>query len=159
MTSGLIQTITFVLFFSLSISCTGGSSSSSHNKTNDNYMYVDGDYYAEVKYYNPKTGKRSTYTLKVEVKNDKLVKIYWSNGGWLDDSHFTPPDISSGIAFFTSDRDYRYVVTILEDVEVEEDDDRICSLCGSRKYSIDDYCDDCQEEEDNIYDYLNDDDN
>ncbi|GHV17320.1 hypothetical protein FACS1894179_09050 [Bacteroidia bacterium] len=104
--------IYLILLFSLS-SCTGRSSSSSHNNTNDKYTYVDGDYYAEVKYHNPKTGTRSIYTLKVRIKEDKLVTIYWTNGGWLDDSHFTPPDINTGEASFTTDRKYKYDVKII----------------------------------------------
>ncbi|GHV38880.1 hypothetical protein FACS1894179_02950 [Bacteroidia bacterium] len=146
--------ILLILLFSLS-SCTGRSSSSSYNNTKDDYTYVDGDYYAEVKYHNLKTGTRSTYTLKVKIKEDKLVTIYWNNGGWLDNSHFTPPDISTGNATFTSDRDYRYEVTILEEADnslyddgQEEEDDNTCSLCGDYKYSVDEYCDDCQKKED-----------
>ena len=92
----------FILF--LFLSCKGNS-----NK----YVYSDGEYNAEINYYNPKTGSKSTYILKVEIEDNKLVKIYWSNGGWLDDSHFIPPDISSGVARFTSDREYRYNVKIL----------------------------------------------
>lgn len=151
--------IHFMLLFSLS-SCTGRSASiASYNNTKDNYTYVDGDYYAEVKYHNPKTGTRSTYILKVRIKEDKLVTIYWANGGWLDNSHFTPPDISTGSATFTSDRDYRYEVTILSeadnstqhyyDDELEEDDENVCPLCGDYKYSVDEYCDDCQKKENN----------
>ncbi|MFV0312923.1 MAG: hypothetical protein ACK5KN_14915 [Dysgonomonas sp.] len=113
MNQKLTYIITLLLLFSLS-SCTGRSSSSSNDNTKDKYTYVDGDYYAEVKYYNPKTGTYSTYTLKVRIKEDKLVTIYWANGGWLDDSHFTPPDISTGKASFTTDRDYRYKVKIIE---------------------------------------------
>lgn len=92
----------FVLF--LLLSCRGNS-----NK----YVYSDGDYNAEINYYNPKTGSKSAYTLKVEIEDDKLVKIYWSNGGWLDDSHFTPPDISTGKAFFISDKGYKYRIRVL----------------------------------------------
>ena len=79
--------------------------------------YTDGDYYAEVKYHNPKTDKKSTYTLKVRVEDSKLIRMYWSNGGWLDDSHFTPPDISSGEAKFTTDKKYIYRVKIIERVK------------------------------------------
>lgn len=75
---------------------------------------ANGTHCAEVKYYNPKTGTRSVYTLKVEVKKNKLAVIYWPSGGWLDDSHFTPPDISDGTASFTSDKNVKYEVTIVE---------------------------------------------
>lgn len=113
MTQRLTYIITLLLLSSLP-SCTGRSSNSTYSNTKDKYTYVDGDYYAEVKYYNPKTETRSTYTLKVRVKEDKLVTLYFPNGGWLDDSHFTPPDICTGTASFISDRDYRYDVKIIE---------------------------------------------
>lgn len=141
--------IYLILLFSLS-SCTGRSSSSSYDSTKNKYTYVDGDYYAGVKYYNPKTGTHSTYTLKVNIKEDKLVTLYFTNGGWLDDSHFTPPDISSGTAKFKTDRNYRYEVTMLERVEDESyqgQDDNKCPKCGYHKYSWDELCDDCQKEE------------
>lgn len=78
------------------------------------YGYSDGTYTAEVDYYNPDTGTSSTYTLDVDVENNELVKIHWNNGGWLDDTHFTPVDISDGDASFTSDRGYEYTVRLLE---------------------------------------------
>lgn len=87
-------------------------------QNNDDYfstqVYEDGTYEAKIEYYNPKTGTYSTYTLDVEVENDELVKIYWNNGGWLDESHFYATDISTGTASFTSDRGYEYTVTLLE---------------------------------------------
>jgi len=170
MTQKLTYIITVILLFSLP-SCTGKSSSSNYNNTKDDYTYVDGDYYAEVKYHNPKTGTRSTYTLKVRIKEDKLVTLYFPNGGWLDDSHFTPPNISTGTTSFTTDRDYRYDVTILREAdnttqyyyddeqEEEDEEDNVCPSCGSFKYSVDNYCDDCQEkEEKSLYNYLDNDD-
>lgn len=72
-----------------------------------------GTYCAEIDYYYYNTGTSSTYTLTVEVENDELVKINWPNGGWLDDSHFTPQDISSGFCSFTSDAGYDYNITLL----------------------------------------------
>ena len=74
--------------------------------------YPDGTYCADVEYYNPNTGTRKTYELDVEVENGDLVQINWSNGGWLDESHFEPGDISSGSYSFTSDEDYEYTVTL-----------------------------------------------
>ncbi|WP_163268652.1 hypothetical protein [Dysgonomonas sp. 216] len=91
--------------------------------------------------------------MKVKIEDDKLVKIFWSNGGWLDDSHFTPPDISSGKVSFVSDKGYRYRVKIIDyedelnsDNEEDESEDNVCPQCGGYKYYYDDYCDDCQEE-------------
>ena len=72
----------------------------------------DGKYCADVEYYNPNTGTSSTYTLNVEVEDNTLVTIYWPSGGWLDESHFEPQDISDGNCSFTSDVGYDYEVTI-----------------------------------------------
>ncbi|MDR2233603.1 MAG: DUF1016 N-terminal domain-containing protein [Tannerella sp.] len=76
--------------------------------------YDNGNYCAQVEYYNPNTGTHSTYTLPVKVKDNKLTVIHFSNGGWLDDSHFTPPAIKNGKASFVSDRKYRYEIKILK---------------------------------------------
>jgi len=140
--------ICLMLLFSLSTSCTGRSVSSEYSNTKDERTYDNGDYYAEVKYHNPKTGTRSTYTLRAKIKDNKLVTLYFPNGGWLDSTHFIPPDISSGKAKFTSDRNYHYEVSIISNaVRDNEDDDNTCPLCGEYKYSIDEYCEDCQEEQ------------
>lgn len=78
----------------------------------------NGKHCAEVDYYNPKTGKQSNYTLKVQVEDGELTKIYWENGGWLDESHFDAPDISDGTATFTDDRGRVFEVELLnEDCE------------------------------------------
>jgi hypothetical protein len=75
--------------------------------------YQDGVYCAEVEYSYSATGTQSTYTLEVEIEDEALTVIRWPNGGWLDDSHFSPPDISDGSASFTSDRNVEYTVTII----------------------------------------------
>ena len=80
-----------------------------------NTDYPDGEYCATVDYYNPNTGTSSVYTLRVEVASQELVTIFWPNGGWLDESHFDPPDISTGEAWFTSDQGYEYEVQIIGD--------------------------------------------
>lgn len=95
--------------------------SSTHDENNDGYP--DGTYCASVEYYYSETGTQSTYTLKVDIEDNELVKIYWPNGGWLDNSHFTPPDISDGTVTFTSDRGVDYTIHILG----EEGD---CTLSG-----------------------------
>lgn len=79
----------------------------------DENGYSDGTYCAEIDYYYSETGTSSTYTLLVEIENNELTVIHWPNGGWLDDSHFTPPDISSGEASFSSDRGVDYTVRII----------------------------------------------
>jgi len=91
----------FLVITFLNVSCSDGK------------KYDNGSYCAEVEYYNPRTGTHSTYTLPVRIEDNKLTVIYFPNGGWLDDSHFTPPTIKNGEANFVSDRKYRYTVTIL----------------------------------------------
>jgi len=90
----------FLVILLFTISCT-------------NNKYSDGSYCAEVEYYNPRTRTHSTYTLSIEIENNKLTVIHFPNGGWLDNSHFTPPTIKDGKAKFVSDRGYRYTVKIL----------------------------------------------
>lgn len=131
--------------------------------TNESYVpedeITDGTYCAEVEYYNPNTGTRSTYELDVEVEDGYLIQINWPNGGWLDETHFTSEDITSGECGFTSDRGYRYTVVLGEkggncysdgyrlQNRVNEDTENItCPKCGNEKDEYEDYCDDCSEE-------------
>ena len=89
------------------------SSRSSNNDDDNENRYPDGTYCAQVEYYNPNSGSSSTYTLSVEVEDNEITMIHWSNGGWLDNSHFTPEELDEdGTASFTSDRGYQYTVTI-----------------------------------------------
>lgn len=119
--------------------------------------YEDGTYCAKVEYYNPSTGTRNTYDLDVEVENGELTLIHWSNGGWLDNSHFIPEDITSGECEFTSDRGYRYTVTLGEfggcgytdEHKIRNDlNDEVeattCTNCGNEKNEYDDYCYSCK---------------
>lgn len=57
--------------------------------------YKDGEHMAEVKYYNPKSGTRSTYTLNVEVKDCEVVKIKFPKGGYIDESHMKVEKLSA----------------------------------------------------------------
>src|SRR4051794_22101571 len=64
--------------------------------------YEDGSYCATVEYYNPNSGTESTYTLTVEVEDNEVTQINFPNGGWLDDSHFTPEELDDdGSVSFT----------------------------------------------------------
>jgi hypothetical protein len=139
-----------------------GDYDNEHEKTNTEYFYdsenyPDDTYCAEVEYYNPNTGTRSTYTLNVEVENNELTVIHWPNGGWLDDSHFEPQELdSSGNCSFTSDNGYEYDIHITgpecnftdEDQmnrEISEDQALlVCPECGFSKYEYDDYCYSCK---------------
>lgn len=109
----------YLFFYSLLLfSCGGGN-----NTTRDyNYEFtgvsseiLDGDYCAEIEYYNPDTGTNSTYTLPIEVSDGYLTRIKWSNGGWLDNSHFTEPEFDGDTTSFTDDRGNDYTVTIISD--------------------------------------------
>ena len=97
----------FLLTF-IFISCNNSSGSSNNNSSFDN-----GEYCAEIHYYYSQTGTSSNYTLLIEVEDGKLIKILWSNGGWLDDTHFDPPDIEDGTTEFTSFEGVQYTVKII----------------------------------------------
>ncbi len=100
-----LLTIACVLF----ISC----HSKNADADDEDNSYKDGTYCASVTYDNPSTGTNHTYNLNVEVRNNKLIKILWPNGGWLDDSHFTPPHLSvNSSCSFRSDKGYTYTVKI-----------------------------------------------
>lgn len=154
----------FVLFVLITISCKNNNSSVDYNSEDDNWVeeiecdgYCDGTYCAEIVYYYSKTGTQSTYTLKVEIENNDLVTIYWPNGGWLDSSHYNPPDISGGSAEFESYEGVEYTVNIIgdgdncyydrnalsEDDFVDEETEKVCPRCGNEKSTYDSYCDDC----------------
>ena len=94
------------------VSC-GGSDTTAEVEEKQSPKYPDGTYCARINYDNPNTGTSSTYTLNVAVVNNKLTQIIWNNGGWLDDSHFTPPELDdNGYCKFRSDRGYEYNVHI-----------------------------------------------
>ena len=79
---------------------------------------TDGKYCADIEMHNWKTDKDAFYTLPVEVVNNKIVKIYWSNGGWLDETHFDPDeadiDLRDNSALFEDDRERMFLIKILE---------------------------------------------
>lgn len=125
-----------------------------------NEVYPDGTYCAEVDYYNPNTGTNSTYTLNVEVENNELTVIHWPNGGWLDESHFTPEELdSSGSCSFTSDQGYEYTVQITgpecdftDEVQAQNDSEEdqsavTCPKCGGDKDAYDELCWYCERKE------------
>ena len=134
--------------------------------------YPDGTYCAEVEYYNYSTGTRNSYDLDVEVENGDLVQIDWPNGGWLDSTHFTPENISTGEVSFRSDNGYNYTVTlgsfgggcsggyqlrnsVNNDIEEEEQKkvDETCPSCGSYKYTYDEICSSCKRKIEDEKDY------
>lgn len=119
-----------------------------------NSSYANGKYCADVTYYNPNTGTRNTYTLNVEVEDNELIKIYWGNGGWLDDSHFSPQELDqSGYCSFTSDQGNNYEVKITgsecnntdEPQSASTKSESTCPKCGLEKETYDEYCYSCQQ--------------
>jgi hypothetical protein len=149
--------IWILLFGSLLLFSIGCNNNSSRSNSDTDEGYEDGTYCAEVEYYNPSTGTRNTYDLDVEVEGGELTEIHWPNGGWLDNSHFYPEDITDGECEFTSDRGYRYTVILRElggcgytdeykirrDVN-EEVEATTCPKCGDEKDSYDDNCYSCK---------------
>ena len=127
------------------------------NNESENDGYKDGTNCADVEYYNPSTGTRNTYDLDVEVEDGELTIIHWPNGGWLDDSHFYPEDITDGECEFTSDRGYRYTVTLgklggcgyTDEYKIRNDvnnevEATTCPKCGGEKDEYDKYCYSCK---------------
>lgn len=118
------------------------NSSYKSNYGEDEDGYSDGTYCAEIEYYYSKTGTRSTYTLEVEIEDNELTVIHWPNGGWLDDSHFYPPDISDGYAEFESDQEVEYSVEIVG----EEGDCNLSNYAPSESNFVEDEDEDYEEE-------------
>ena len=143
----------FIAVTSFTFSCSNNESiSNEQSKTSEseNYeshssrsSYSDGSYCADIEYYNPRTGTNSTYNLTVDIEDGKLVKIYWPNGGWLDESHYSGVEISdSGDASFESDKGYQYTLHI--------NDSNPCSFDDSS--NIEDQSDDDSESEEDVDD-------
>jgi hypothetical protein len=107
-----LLTIIFLTNCSNSVESSKSNEEVTEENSNDENGYHDGTFCAEVTYNNPKTGTNSNYILLIEVQNGNLVKINWPNGGWLDDTHFSPPDIESGHAEFTTNESTEYIIEI-----------------------------------------------
>lgn len=58
--------------------------------------------------------------MSVDIEDGELVRIYFPKGGWLDDTHFSPVDISDGEASITTYDGKSFTVRLLDDIE--EDD-------------------------------------
>jgi hypothetical protein len=82
-----------VLMLFLLITIVTGCMSDDVEEDDNEDLIEDGRYCAQINYYNPSTQTSGGYQLFVEVEGNLLVKIYWPNGGWLDDSHFDPSEI------------------------------------------------------------------
>jgi hypothetical protein len=165
----LILIITFlVLFFSCKNKNNNQSTFGENDNSSKSYRtiaeeenedeYPDGTYCADVEYYNQSSGTRRTYKLNVEVESGELTLIHWPNNGWLDNSHFSPEDISDGECEFKSDRGYHYTVKLrdkgscnyTDEYKIRRDinndvEETTCKKCGDEKDSYDKYCDNCKD--------------
>lgn len=92
------------------------SNSSSVSKRKATVKKWNGDYCAEVDYFNPKTGTLSNYKLTIQVINSALQVINFPNGGYLED--FDNVIINDeGFTELISENGYHYKLQIVGDVE------------------------------------------
>lgn len=113
----IVKLLQKLITFSISLLLFCCASPNSNNSENEPIAeaaaYPDGIYCANVSYYNPNTATKSTYTLNVEVSQNKVIKIIFGNGGWIDNDHMTPMELSSeGTCLITSDKHYEYGIRI-----------------------------------------------
>ncbi len=52
--------------------------------------FPSGEYIAEVSYINDKTGHEADYTLNVHVKDNRVTRIDFPDGGYIDSDDFDP---------------------------------------------------------------------
>jgi hypothetical protein len=83
------------LYFITIISCNEGVNKKSTNK------FKDGIYCSKILYSNSKTGFSNNYNLNIEIKENKIIKIFFKNG-YIDESHFSAPDLSNERAVITT---------------------------------------------------------
>ena len=111
-----MKNLLLILLWSVALVSCGGSNDSEHKYAIEGQSekgFEDGTYCADVTYYNPNTQTKSDYILKVEVVENKVVKINFGNGGWLDSDYITPKTLDAdGRCTLTTDRDYEYSVKI-----------------------------------------------
>lgn len=74
----------------------------------------DGNYCADVTYFNSNTGTNSEYRLIIEVEDNILMKINFPQG-WLDEDEFEAQELNEdGFVEFETHQGYAYTVQILE---------------------------------------------
>ncbi|MFT4205399.1 MAG: hypothetical protein QM610_15960 [Chitinophagaceae bacterium] len=68
---------------------------------------------ATVEYYNPRSGNRSTYHgMEVLVEDGKVTCVYFPRGGFIDATHFDPPEPEDGEAEIVTDKGIHYKITL-----------------------------------------------
>jgi hypothetical protein len=88
------MSIIVLFIITLVISC-----STNNNKSNNKYK--DGIYCSSILYSNPKTAFSNLYDLNIEIKENKIIKIFFKNG-YIDEHHFITPDLSNGNPLITT---------------------------------------------------------
>lgn len=81
----------------------------------------DGKKCAYVYIFNPKTGTESDLDLQVDIFEGEVVKIYFDNGGWLDESNFNGETLldSDHYASFKDDKGREISVTLQDKNDCE----------------------------------------
>jgi hypothetical protein len=104
-----------ILFFIILLSCKSTVSSDNSSNSTKKDEFLNGSYCAKVDYYNSRTNFTNSYTLNIEVEDNKLVKINFPKGGWLDETHFTPPSFDDqGRASFSTIEGLKYEIKVIE---------------------------------------------
>jgi hypothetical protein len=115
-------------------------------------VFDDGRYCAVIEYRNENSGNVIEDVLPVEVQNDALIKINWTDVN--DGPYFDAIRIIDSVARFTSGNGSGFKVTILgagEDCSVfpgtaKYHKQQICPVCGHRKNAADELCKECNDE-------------
>jgi hypothetical protein len=95
----MLRILSYILIISICINCSNGIEKRC----------------AFIHIYNEETETETMSDLYVDVQSNKIIKIYWDNGGWLDETHFNPDDAildSDGYTSFNDDRGRDFGVTL-----------------------------------------------
>jgi len=82
------------------------------------FLGFNGEYCAEITYYNPNTDTTRVFYNYVETEEDDLIVVYWpNNGGRIDLDHMdNQVNIDSkGFAAFRNEDGYEYKIQIVGD--------------------------------------------
>ena len=156
-----LYVIIVILLVVFTVSCKDKKSHSNSYESESYYnsedgRYSDDTYCAEVEYYNPNTGTRSTYTLNVDVESNEVTKIHFS-AGWLDSSEFSSEELDEdGYCSITcyDGRQFEIQITGSEcsftdesrmQSDVQDNEEAVtCPECGDEKDEYDEYCYSCK---------------
>jgi hypothetical protein len=112
------------------------SAKESEDREDTSWKLEDGDYCADVMYYNPRTGHKASYDLTVEIVNNTPTKIYFCNGGYLDD--FNSLELSENLqSSFTMDDGRQFDLDVSNQLCDEKEN---CNDASSSTYSYEFCC-------------------